>query len=138
MVIVDTSIIFKWITDEDSSNSPALVLLEQFLNNKKGFLAPDIVLYELANALSTKTSLSLEEAEKAWNMFERLHLTITYPKLPFIKGCLKFSKKQHISVYDASYIVLAQEKKCNFITADAKLVNNVKLPFVKLLKDYKK
>ena len=135
MVIVDTSIIFKWITDEDSSNSPALVLLEQFLNDKKGFLAPDIVLYEIANALSTKTTLNLEEAEKAWNIFDRLRLTITSPSLVFIKDCLKFSKKQHISVYDAAYIVLAKEKMCDFITAYAKLVTNVKLPFVKLLKD---
>lgn len=137
MVIVDTSIVYKWVTEEDKGvGSPALSLLQQFLTGKEDFLAPDILLYELANALSTKTSLSWEEIEKAWAVFEDLHLRIANPSLKFTKESMRFSKNHHVSVYDAFYIVLAKEKKCNFITADAQLVKKVNLPSIKLLQNY--
>lgn len=134
MVIADTSIIYKWITEEDTgTDTPVLKLLRQFLDGKENVLILDIVLYELANALSTKTHLTLKEIEQAWNLFERLNLNVINPSLKFIRKSLKFSRKYHVSVYDASYAVLAMEKKCILFTSDSKFVKQITLPFVKLL-----
>jgi len=44
-----------------------------------------------------------------------------------------FSRKYKVSVYDAVYAVLAQDKGCVLITADSKFVDQVNLPFVKKL-----
>ncbi|HBL52337.1 MAG TPA: PIN domain nuclease, partial [Candidatus Blackburnbacteria bacterium] len=49
---------------------------------------------------------------------------------------VEISKKYEVSVYGASYVVLAKEKKCKLYTADAKFVSLVNLPFVKNLADY--
>lgn len=47
------------------------------------------------------------------------------------------AESYNISIYDATFIALAQEFNCDFITADEKLGNKVKnLKFVKLLKNY--
>ncbi len=137
MVIVDTSIVYKWITEEDSDiNSPVLKLLHQFLEGKENILAPNIILYELANALSTKTNLTFKEIEQAWNLFQTLNLNVISPSLKFIRNSMKFSKKYHVSVYDASFAVLALEKNCILFTADSKFVKEINLPFVKLLTQY--
>lgn len=134
MVVVDASIIYKWITEEDTdSDTPALKLLRQFLDDKENVLIPDIVLYELANALSTKTNLTFKEIEQAWNLFERFNLNAINPSLKFIRKSIKFSREYHVSVYDASYAVLALEKNCALFTADNKFVKRINLPFVKLL-----
>lgn len=134
MVVVDTSIIYKWITEEDAdTNIPALRLLHQFLDGKENIVIPDIVLYELANALSTKTNLTLEEIEQAWNLFGKLNLNVINPSLKFIRKSMIFSRKYHVSVYDASYAVLAMEKNCILLTADSKFVKQINLPFIKLL-----
>jgi predicted nucleic acid-binding protein len=43
-------------------------------------------------------------------------------------------KQKDITVYDASYLILAQKLNANFITADLKLFRKIKdLNFVKLL-----
>ena len=137
MVVVDTSIVYKWITEEDdSSDSSSLKLLRKFLDGKESVLIPDIMLYELANALSTKTSLTFKEIEQAWNLFERLGLKVTNPSLKFIRKSIKFSRKYHVSVYDASYAILALEKNCILLTADSKFAKKINLPFVKLLTRY--
>ena len=137
MVILDTSIIYKWITEEDTDIiSPALKLLHKFRTGKENVSIPDIVLYELANALSTKTNLTFKEVEQAWNLFERFNLNIVAPTLKFIRKSIKFSRKYHVSVYDASYAVLAIEKKCILFTADAKFVKQTALPFIKTIDSY--
>lgn len=137
MVIADASIIYKWITEEDADpDTPVLKLLRQFLDGKENVSIPDIVLYELANTLSTKTGLTFKEIEQAWNLFEKFNLKAINPSLKFIRKSIKFSRKYHVSVYDASYAVLALEKKCILLTADSKFVKQVNLPFVKLLTHY--
>lgn len=134
MVIVDASIIYEWLTEEDNDpNPPAIRLLRQFLDRKENVLIPDIVLYELANALSTKTNLTFKEIQDAWNLFERLNLNVISPSLKFIRKSIKFSREYHVTVYDASYVVLALEKKCILLTADSKFAKKINLPFVKLL-----
>lgn len=137
MVVVDTSIIYKWITEEDTDpDTPALTLLRQFLDGKENVSIPAIVLYELANALSTKTGLTFKEVEQAWSLFEKFNLNVINPSLGLIRKSIKFSRKYHVSVYDASYAVLALEKNCILLTADSKFAKKINLPSIKLLTHY--
>lgn len=137
MVVVDASVVYKWITEEDANtDSPALNLLNQLMEAKEDVLIPDIMLYELANVLSTKTNLTLGEVEQAWIFFESINLRITTPTLQFIRKSIKFSRKYHVSVYDASYAVLALEAKCSLFTADNKFVKRTSLPFIKSIDRY--
>lgn len=132
MVVVDTSIVYKWVREEDTRHL-SLEILYRYLSGKEKIILPDILLYELANALSNKTELSTGDIEEAWKLFIDFNVPIFTPTTSFIEKCLKFSKKYQVTVYDAAYAVLAKEKKCNLITADEKFVKAVNLPFVKHL-----
>lgn len=136
MVVLDTSIIYKWLREEDNRHL-SLKILDDFLDGKEEVIVPDIILYELSNALAFKKELTEEEILEAWEFFIDLNIQIFVPDSRFVEKCIKFAKKYRVTVYDASYAVLAKEKRCNLITKDEKFAETVNLPFVQTLSDYK-
>lgn len=132
MVVIDTSVAYKWFsTEKEDHLSQALKLLEDHLHKKQIIIAPDIIIYELSNARTTKTKLSIENINTFLEDFEGIRIKIESVTFDLIRKAVDFSKRYHVSVYDASYLVLAKEKKCDFITADSKFVEKINLPFVK-------
>lgn len=137
MIIVDASVIYKWLIDEDEpATTISRSILDAFLNKKLNIVVPDILLYELGNIFSFKTKLEESDIRLVWEKFILFHLPGYTPNAEFIKRTIDFSKKYRVSVYDASYAVLAMGKKCNLITADEKFVKQVNLDFIKSLVEY--
>ena len=137
MIIVDTSVVYKWIVDEELPDTQnAKELLRLFLTKQLEITAPDILLYELSNIFAFKSQIPGEEKQIAWIFFKKLHLPVVFPTLDFIEACIDFAQIHTVSIYDGSYAVLAKKNKCNLVTADAKFVRKVNLPFVKLLNQY--
>lgn len=137
MVIVDASVVFKWLANEDPlTTSKAREMLESLLLDAEEALAPDILLYEIGNILAYKTKLEEKDIQVAWKRFTGYPVKFLYPDSNFINKCLKFSKKYAVTIYDASYIILAEERGCLFFTTDQKLIDKINLPFVKYLGDY--
>jgi len=87
----------------------------------------------LSNILAYKKTLSDKEIQEILKSFCLLPINIHIPTPEFISKTLEFARKYQVTVYDASYAVLAKEKKGIFITADKIFVNQVKESFVKLL-----
>lgn len=136
MVVIDTSVAYKWFSKENEEYlDQSIRLLEKQLKNEEVLVAPDLILYELANAWATKTKLTVEQAKTFMRDFALTRVKTEPMTLDLIQEAMKFSKKYHVSVYDASYAVLAQERKCDYYTADMKFIEQVNLSFVKHLKD---
>lgn len=137
MVVVDTSVVYKWFSTEDEQwVEQARELLREHLEKRNSIIAPDIILYELANAWATKTKLPSEKINTYFGELRNIDITIEPITIELVTRTAAFSKEYTISVYDAVYIVLAKEKKCDLYTADAKLVGKVKLSFAKYLSAY--
>jgi predicted nucleic acid-binding protein len=131
MIILDASVIYKWIVNEDEiSTRKARAIRQRYLSGKEKISAPDILLYEIGNIFAYKTKLSSIDRSHGWNSFLLLEVPVIAATPPFISTCLTYSQKYQISVYDAAYVVLAQKRKCIFITADTKLVSRLHAPFV--------
>lgn len=136
MVVVDTSVAFKWTDENEESRNIALKILQDHIQNKVKIIVPQLIFYELANSWATKTKLSVSTIKSNLKRLKKADLTIEPPSFELMVKAVEFSKKYQVSVYDASYAVLAQAKKCNLITADTKFVNQVNLPYVKTLTGY--
>lgn len=134
MVIVDASIAYKWWDQKEDLSKEAQLILKNYFNE---IVAPDLILYELANAWATKSKLNISDIKSNIEDLKNLNLQIIPVTFKLTQKAVEFSKKYRVSVYDASYAVLAQEKKCDLITADTKFVNQVNLPFVKSLDKYR-
>lgn len=135
MVVVDASVAYKWWDQKEELSEDAQIFLKNHINK---ILVPDLMLYELANAWSTKTKLAISDVKSNLEDLEKLNLQIEPITFKLLTKAVDFSKKYNVSVYDASYAVLARAKKCDLVTADTKFVNQVNLPYVKSLADYKK
>lgn len=135
MVIIDTSLVYKWLIYEEPKEitESARKLLRRFLKGKEKILCPNLIVYELANTLAYKTKLSSTDIDNIWRKFSDINLPLANPTQESIKKCIDFSLQYHVTVYDASYAVLAMEKNCILFTADSKFAKKINLPFVKLL-----
>lgn len=136
MIIIDASVAFKWYAEEESHFSQALHLLEAHLLKKQIISAPDFILYELGNSWATKTNLAERQIQKNLQNFHDVRIYLEACTFTRISKAIIFSKKYHVSVYDASYAVLAEEKNATLFTADALFVKQVHLPFVRHIGEY--
>ena len=130
MVVVDASIAYKWWDSKEKQSDLAKKILA---NEGQRIVVPDLIIYELSNAWATKSKLSLSKIKVNLEDLASLNLEIINISFDLIEKVIAFSKKYKVSVYDATYAVLAKEKKCDLITADDKFVDQVNLPFVKKL-----
>ena len=137
MVIVDTSVAYKWFNEAETDSNLALELLDSHLRDQNEIIIPDLLLYELANAWSTKGALDAKQIKDNLRLFKKYHLKVISVTFDLIEKAIELSKKNKISVYDASYAVVAQERNCKLVTADNKFVDQINLPFIEKLSEYK-
>lgn len=133
MVVLDASVVFKWFGADEDYTDKAFSFLSTHQNQKNIILAPDLLLYELTNAWATKTSLPAKSIKIFLKDLQDINLRIETVDFNLLYQAVLVSKKYKISLYDAVYISLAKQKKCQFVTADQKLIAKVKLSFMKLL-----
>lgn len=137
MVVIDTSVAYKWFErDQEEYVQQALSLLSEHTQAKETLAAPHLIIYELANAWATKTHLPGKQIEVFLSDFEKIGLQLENVTLDDIRKAVALARERHVSVYDASFAVLAKEKKSILFTADTKFVKQVNLPFVKHLSEY--
>jgi len=133
MIVLDASIILKLIFEERDTPL-ALQLRENHITGEEKIAAPELLYYELANVLATKVAIPVKNASSALAEIFNLEIeTFTLGVEEFLSS-ISVSRKYKISVYDASYMVLAERLSCDFITADAQLFRKTKdMKFVRLL-----
>lgn len=134
-VVVDTSVVFKWFKRTEIDHLKAKALLNQHLLEEIEIIVPDLLIYEVANAWSTKSDLSKWKLNRNFKLLESYLSRPILIEFKLIKKAANFSRKYKVSVYDAIYAVLAKERKCDLITADHKFADKVNLTFIKKLSE---
>ncbi|MCI0683229.1 MAG: type II toxin-antitoxin system VapC family toxin [Gemmataceae bacterium] len=128
--VIDTSVAFKWVVPEPDS-AKALLLLDDFRNAIHDLHGPSVFSIELAHALTRaerQGRVPMGQAAVLWG-----DVMVLPPRFhddaPLIPRAIGMSSQLRIGVYDCLYLALAEREKCEFITADNKLVNNVQQHF---------
>lgn len=142
-VVVDSSIVIKWIFEE-SDSKVAKTLLAQWIDEDYVMVEPSLFACEMANVLhqnADKGALSMEEAKRSFIDIIDLDLEIEVSLLPELSiRAMEIARKYALNaVYDAHYLALAERKKCEFWTADVRLWRPVHKDFswVRLLDEFK-
>src|SRR3990167_10341148 len=101
MVVVDASVIYKWLVDERpiQTTQKARIILDKFLSSEEEMICPDILLYELANTFAFKTNLSTLDVRRIWGRFIAFKIPVMYPDFAFMTEAIKFSRKYKDSLY---------------------------------------
>jgi len=136
--VVDASVAVKWFsqTGEDDIEK-ALRLQELYLLRECALTAPDLIIYELANALRYNPNFDQKDTELALLSLHKMGMELVVPSETLLKKAVEFAYQKNIIVYDAIYVALALERRCLLITADTKSYKKIQdFSQVILLKDW--
>ena len=135
MYILDASVMIKWFIDEEDSPK-AKQLLRSHSRGEYSLVVPDLIIYEVANALKYSKGFTKVELNTCMDKIYDLGLDIIAPMSAQVKAAIDLAVDCDITFYDSFYVALASQTGFNFITADEKLYKKTKkMPFIKLLKD---
>lgn len=110
-LVIDTSYVMSWLLPDEKS--PKSV--------KEQLVAPDLLVYEVINALKTsvrRKRITDDIAQQLLHEFEGWN--IQYFKIDN-ESVLDLAISEELSGYDASYLYLARKMKCELLTWDKKL-----------------
>ena len=142
VVVVDTSIALKWVLEEVDSDKADTLLAEWI---KKGMLiiAPDLLAYEITNALYRKVrkgEITLDRAKEALAEISLAEIEFDFsPDFALSTRAIELANHFNIpATYDSHYLALAERKGCELWTADLRMWNSVKgkLDWVRWMGDY--
>jgi len=134
MIVVDASIVLKWLMPHEPMAKGALAIRQGHVEGRQPCACPELLLYEVANVLITKSRLPLEEAAAGLALVLRDELI----RYPFEEGdpafALRLARDYSLSAYDAVYVALAKQLGCELVTADRRLSQRTRhLPWVTFL-----
>ena len=124
-LVLDASVVVKWFTQEENRKE-ALKMREMFINGEVEIICPDLILYELSNALRFNPNFSAEDVQNVIDSIINLEIDITFPISSTLDKAIELSFSKNITLYDSFYAALAMELNCKFVTADEKLCNKIK------------
>jgi predicted nucleic acid-binding protein len=120
-LVVDASVAIKWFVDEgDSADALMLRTLHRLL-------APDLLMAEIGNVLSTKVRLGDMDPDKAERAAEALlNAGVDFkPMAEFILPALRMAARLQHPAYDCFYLAMAQTEGCRLVTADQRFLRAI-------------
>jgi len=139
-LVVDASVAVKWVNPKEPLAREARLLLADFRAGRVKVIVPELWAYEVANALRKAVNRGdLEPPQGRTALESLLALPIEFRPLPPALRVYDRAGQLGTSIYDAIYLVLAEEGGCEFWTADGRLYNACrgKLGWVRWIGDYK-
>ena len=124
--VLDSCVAVKWVSPEADSH-----LAIAIRDGGHDLLAPDIFRYEIGNVLTKavrRRKMTSEEAMKGLALIEDDLPSLADSHALFPRAT-EISLDAQCSIWDAFYIALAEKERCEFLTADEKLANNVQKQF---------
>ncbi len=138
-LVVDASVIVKWYVLEPDREE-ALRIREDYIDGRIELAAPALMPFEVLNAV--RYSSDQLEAERLMDIAESLSLygfRLYGLQGEYARLTAKIALERGITIYDASYIALAERLNTTLYTADEKLVEAMGEEHrgrVKLLSEY--
>lgn len=137
--VIDASVALKWVFDDEQDVQHALALRDDFLGRGRiQLFAPNLYLYEVINGVTGAIRRQRLEHAQGKDLLRSLLLAEITLRVPSIDRMYEIALDYGLSVYDSSYVSLAEALGADFWTADRQLYDAVreKLTWVKWIADY--
>ena len=119
-LVIDASAAAKWFLEEEDTDK-ALSVRAAHLEGKISLTAPDLLIYEVANALNYNPKVSEDDlAARVQDLIE-YDIDLIPPSSEYSSRIVRKAREFSISVYDASYVALSDMIATNLVTADKRL-----------------
>ncbi len=132
--IVDASVAIKWFSPEESRDK-ALQIRDDFINELIEIAVPELLFYEVANALRYSRVLRVGDVRGAVSALLDMQLTMHTLHKELLNEAVDMAYNYGITVYDAVYLALAKRLNSRLYTVDRELVRKAS-KYVKHLSMY--
>lgn len=131
--LLDTSIVIKWFIEEEHT-SLALGIQEKFIEGNISLAIPDLLLYELANALRYSHLFTKEAIDSYLQALLLIDLEVVPFDFEVLERAVGLSLERDLAIYDSYFVACAEKFNLIYLTADKKAYNKLKdLEFVSFL-----
>lgn len=125
--VLDTSVVVKWFSEYDENGRKrAIGLRDEILEGKYFITAPDLMFYELANALRYNPRFTVKDVKDAIQSVIEMGFDIKGIEANIMTRAVEIAFRFNITIYDAYFLALSRVEEKPFITADYKLVECIK------------
>ncbi len=125
--VIDTSVVVKWFSEYDEGDlEKAIAVRDRIAEGRWRGIVPDLLLYELANALRYNRSLDANDVKEAVDSIIALGVEVRGADQEVLRYSIEIACKYDITVYDAYFLALAVREKKKLITADYRFAERVK------------
>ena len=115
MQVIDASALTKYLAKEEGWRRVSMLIVSKLT------ISIDLVIKEVANALWKKVRLNEMDIDTAKDLVNSIPKIIMIEnQRPLLSKTLDIAFRYGVTVYDALYIALAENKGCSLITCDAK------------------
>ncbi len=117
LAVVDASVVAKWYLEEGSTEE-ARRLRDDFLEGILTLRVPSLLPFEVMNALRYHPAFPRRHLGEAAKALDRAGL-VSVPLLgAYLEKTIERSVSSDLTIYDASYVALAETLDCPLYTAD--------------------
>ena len=138
-LVVDACVVLKWQLDDEAHVGNAIALRDDYLVAEEiAISAPNLLVYELANAIYNAARRARLAAKLAGEAFENLLACEIDLQGPPTERILALAFELGLSAYDAAYVALAERLGVELWTADRPLYEAAsrRFPWVRWIADY--
>jgi predicted nucleic acid-binding protein len=125
--VLDTSVVLKWFSEFGENDLPQAIQLRQALLEGSVLLTvPELLFYELSNALRYNPSLSSKDVQEALDSVIDMGLVVKGVDKRVMADAISIAFKYGVTVYDAYFLALSRIERKSLIIADYKFAEKVK------------
>lgn len=124
--VLDTSVVVKWFSGNEDNAEYADKLRHQILEGSCGIIIPDLLFYELANALRYNPNFNAKDVKASLDSIFDMEFDIRKVDSSVIAAAIDIAFKFDVTIYDAYFLALSQLENKPFVTANYKFIRRVK------------
>lgn len=127
LLILDTSVVLKWFLDKGESDvARARKLREAFLKGDCTLGAPNLLLIEVANALTAGHRARPKEVSETVATILGIGLELLELQFSLLVKAIEMASTYGVTVYDSCFLAVAIESDGLLVTADEAFLRKIK------------
>ena len=116
-LVLDASVIVKWFCEEEYTDI-ALGIRKRFFNGVLNVVVPELMFYEVSNAIRYNEVLSMEEKLELIDDIFSMDFDMVTSNKEILSEAMKSALDTGTAIYANVYLAVGRFKRCNLITAD--------------------
>lgn len=125
--VLDTSVVVKWFSEYDEDDMDrALNLRDKIMGGELSIVVPDLLFYELANALRYNPRFTNKDVKEAVKSVYDMGFDVRGIDAAITSQAIDMAFKFDVTVYDSYFMAISQIEETPFITADYKFARQMK------------